>query len=99
MPHPLLSLKVDNTLRKYIKIFNFFLAREDNITMCYFKGASFQSLKDPKSEDAGKNIVESWITQSLDYFNHRRSYTVWKVIIIIAQSYSIVLLKTHFFMN
>jgi len=38
--HPLLSLKVGNILRKYIKIFHFFLAREDNVTMYYFKGAS-----------------------------------------------------------
>jgi len=53
-----------------------------------FSGYTFESLKDPKplTEDAGKNVVENWITQPLDHFNHRDTRTWSMVIIIIAQS-------------
>jgi len=58
-----------------------------------FREHTFQSLKDPKplTEDADKNIIEGWITQPLDHFNHRDNRT-WSMVIII----SIDLLKTHF---
>jgi len=51
-----------------------------------FRRHTFQSLKDPKplTEDAGKNIVEGWITQPLDHFNHSETRTWSMVIIIIA---------------
>lgn len=53
-----------------------------------FRGFTFQGLEEPEpfSKDAGKNIIEDWITQPLDHFNHRDNRTWLMVIIIVAQS-------------
>ncbi|XP_011160113.1 putative serine protease K12H4.7 [Solenopsis invicta] len=42
-----------------------------------FRGFTFRGLEDPKpfTKDAGKDIVEGWITQPLDHFNHRDNRT------------------------
>ncbi|XP_011160112.1 putative serine protease K12H4.7 [Solenopsis invicta] len=42
-----------------------------------FRGFTFRGLEDPEpfTKDAGKDIVEGWITQPLDHFNHRENRT------------------------
>lgn len=42
-----------------------------------FRGFTFQGLEEPEplTKDAGKDIVEGWITQPLDHFNHRNNRT------------------------
>ncbi|XP_012522919.1 putative serine protease K12H4.7 [Monomorium pharaonis] len=42
-----------------------------------FRGFTFHGLEEPVpfSQDAGKDIVEGWITQPLDHFNHRDNRT------------------------
>ena len=52
-----------------------------------FRGFTFKGLEEPESltKNVGTNIVESWITQPLDHFNHRDNRTWSMVIIIVAQ--------------
>ncbi|EGI66772.1 PREDICTED: putative serine protease K12H4.7 [Acromyrmex echinatior] len=42
-----------------------------------FRGFTFKGLEEPESltKNVGTNIVESWITQPLDHFNHRDNRT------------------------
>ncbi|KYM93462.1 Putative serine protease K12H4.7 [Cyphomyrmex costatus] len=42
-----------------------------------FRGFTFQGLEEPEpsTKNAGKNIVEGWITQPLDHFNYRDNRT------------------------
>lgn len=50
-----------------------------------FRGFTFQGLEEPEplTKYAGKDVVEGWITQPLDHFNHRDNRTWLMVIIII----------------
>lgn len=52
-----------------------------------FRGFTFKGLEEPELliKDANKNIVEGWITQPLDHFNHRDNRTWSMVIIIVIQ--------------
>jgi len=49
-----------------------------------FRGFTFQGLEEPEplKQDAGKDIIEDWITQPLDHFNYRDNRT-WSMVIIL----------------
>jgi len=50
-----------------------------------FRGFTFQGLKEPESSiNLAKDVVEGWITQPLDHFNHRDNRS-WSMVIIVTQ--------------
>lgn len=53
-----------------------------------FRGFTFQGLKEPEPLKglANQNVIEGWITQPLDHFNHRDNRT-WSMVIINLSSF------------
>jgi len=51
-----------------------------------FRGFTFQGLKEPEplSSLANQDVVEGWIIQPLDHFNHRDNRS-WSMVIIATQ--------------